>query len=325
MKPKVYITRLLPENIVAKISAVCDVSMWQEEDTPVPYDVLTEAVRDVDGLLCLLTDQIDANLIDQAANLKIISTLAVGFNNIDIEAAAGKGIIVSNTPDVLTETTADLTFALMLASARRIVEASDFTRQGKWKTWSPMLLAGQDIYGASLGIIGMGRIGEALVRRAQAFNMKVSYYNRSRKPETEQSLSIEYKDLNTLLGESDFVALMLPYTPETHHLIDRPQLAGMKQSAILINSARGGIVNEAALYDALVAGQIWAAGLDVFEQEPVPVDHPLLTLPNVTVLPHIGSASINTRMKMGDMAAEHLLDGLAGKEPRYTVKPRAAE
>ena len=322
-KPTIYVTRKLPDLIANRLEAACHVKMWEEADIPVPRDVLLREVRDADGLLCLLTERIDAELLQQAHRLKIVSNMAVGYNNIDVAAATAAGVMVANTPGVLTETTADLTFALLMATARRLVEASDLLRGGGWKTWSPMLLTGQDVYGATLGIIGMGAIGEAVARRARAFDMNVVYYNRSRRPEAEERYGLTYTDMDSLLSQSDYVCVMAPYTPETINLIDEPQLALMKPTAILINSARGGIVNEDALYRALKDGRIWAAGLDVFDVEPVPTDHPLLTLPNVVALPHIGSASIQTRMKMAHLSVDNLLLGLAGERPTFLVNPEA--
>ncbi|WP_102348887.1 2-hydroxyacid dehydrogenase [Bacillus sp. Marseille-P3661] len=321
MKQKIYITRKIPAEIVNKLSEQFYVSMWEEEDVPVPYDVLEKEIEDVDGLYCLLTDTIDANLMDKASNLKVISTMAVGYNNIDIQAATDRRIIVTNTPGVLTETTADLTFALLMATSRRLIEASDFLRNGKWKTWSPLLLSGQDIHGSTLGIIGLGSIGQAVARRAKGFNMNVLYYNRSRKLEAEKELGVQYVEKDQLLQESDFVVLLTPFTSETKHLIDAKELSLMKNTAILINTSRGEVVNEVALYESLKEGQIWAAGLDVFQQEPVPTDHPLLTLPNVVTLPHIGSASMQTRTAMAYLAADQLMDGLKGIAPKNTINP----
>lgn len=319
MRPKVFITRKMPDQIVRKIQNECDVSMWEDEDTPVPRGILEEKMANIDGLYCLLTESVDGELLAKAKKLKVISNMAVGYNNIDVEAATAKGIMVTNTPDVLTETTADLTFALLMATARRIPEASEFLRAGKWQTWSPMLLTGQDIYNSTLGIIGLGRIGEAVARRAAGFHMKVLYFNRSRKVEAEQKLGLTYCSLDTLLAESDFVCMMTPLTPETKNLLTREHFKRMKKTAILINTARGGIVNEQDLYDALCDGELWGAGLDVFEQEPVPLDHPLLTLPNVVTLPHIGSATVATRMRMADVAATNLLQALAGEKPEHLV------
>lgn len=298
-----------------QLEEVCEVSIWNQEDTPVPREILEEKIVDIDGLYCLLTDTIDEVLLQKASNLKVISNMAVGFNNIDVDAATKRGIIVTNTPGVLTETTADLTFALLMATARRITEASDFLRRGKWSSWSPMLLTGQDIYNSTMGIIGLGGIGKALAKRAQGFNMNVLYHNRSRKLDSEQELGLEYCSLEDLLKRSDYVCIMTPYTPETKNMIRDEHFKIMKDTSILINTARGGIVNENDLYYALKDGEIWAAGLDVFEQEPVDLDHPLLTLSNVITLPHIGSASIGTRTKMAEVVAENMLQALNGEIP----------
>lgn len=319
MKPTVYITRSIPNEIIQRISKHCEIRIWIETDIPVPREILEKEIEEVDGLFCLLTDTIDQALLERAKRLKVISNMAVGYNNIDIQATKDKGIIVTNTPGVLTETTADLTFALLMATARRLVESSNYLRSGDWNTWSPMQLTGQDIYGATIGIIGMGRIGASLAKRAKGFDMNILYYNRSRKLELEKTYQMKYVELNQLLNESDYVCIMTPYTPETKYLIEGKELALMKKTAILINTARGGIVNEKDLYNALLAGEIWAAGLDVFEQEPVPLDHPLLTLPNVVTLPHIGSASIQTRLKMANLAAENLLLALNNKTPKHVV------
>ncbi len=315
MRSKVYITRKLPDKIVGRMKEKYEVRMWHKDDEPVPRDVLEEEIKQVDGLFCLLTEQIDSSLLENAHRLKVVANMAVGYNNIDVEAAKSRAITVTNTPGVLTETTADLTFALLMAAARRIPESSDYLRDGKWETWSPMQLTGQDIHGATLGIVGMGRIGEAVAKRASGFNMNVMYHNRSRKNEAEGRLGLRYAEkLDDLLKEADFVCVLTPYTSETKNLIGREQLSLMKESAILLNTARGGIVNEDALYDALKNKKIWAAGLDVFEEEPVPLDHPLLSLPNLVTLPHIGSASIRTRMKMAEVAAENLMKVLDGEE-----------
>ncbi|NSL51925.1 2-hydroxyacid dehydrogenase [Calidifontibacillus erzurumensis] len=319
MKPKVLITRKIPQEIVEKISSVCDVDMWNEEEVPIPREVLEQKIVDVEGLFCLITEKIDADLLKKAKNLKVVSNMAVGYNNIDIEACRERGITVTNTPGVLTETTADLTFALLMATARRLIEASTYLRNGEWKTWSPMQLTGQDVYGATIGIIGMGRIGEAVARRAKAFDMNILYHNRNRKVDAEKTLGATYVELDELLKQSDFVVIMTPYTPETVNLISERELSLMKKTAVLINTARGGIVNEEALYNALKTGQIWAAGLDVFAIEPVSLDHPLLTLPNVVALPHIGSASIKTRLKMAELAADNLMKGVTNQRPDHVV------
>ena len=315
MKNTVYITRKLPDEVVNKLSSYFHVRMWEEENIPVPREILLKEIENVNGLICLLTDQIDKEVLSKAQHLKIISNVAVGYNNIDVQAAAKKGIIVTNTPGVLTETTADLTFALLMAAARRVVNASDILRNGEWGAWSLMQFTGQDIYGATLGVIGLGRIGEALVKRAKGFDMNILYYNRTRKQDKELELGIHYVDLKSLLQQSDYVCLMIPYSVEVHHLIGKEELSLMKKSAILINTARGGLVDEGALYEALRSGEIWASGLDVFEQEPLPLDHPLLTLSNVITLPHIGSASVNTRLGMAHLAADNMVRVLNGEEP----------
>lgn len=319
MRPKVYVTRMIPKDILAEIQAICDVEIWPEPDVPVPRDVLERAIAEVDGLYCLLTESIDATLLEKGKRLRIVSNMAVGYNNIDVQEATRRGIMVTNTPGVLTETTADLTFALLMMTARRMEESTQFLRKGEWKTWSPMLLAGQDIYGATLGIVGMGRIGEALAKRATGFEMKILYHNRSRKRDVEEKLGIEYRSLEGLLKESDYVCIMTPYTPETQNLIGENEFNMMKQTAILINTARGGIVDEDALYEALVNKEIWAAGLDVFETEPLSPNHPLLTLPNLVALPHIGSATVKTRRLMACLAAQNLIEALSGKTPTHLV------
>ncbi|MDF2962099.1 MAG: ghrB 1 [Paenibacillus sp.] len=321
---KIYITRKLPDEALQVIKKHCEVSIWDEEDIPVPREVLQEELKDADGVLCLLTERIDEQLLENAPRLKVISNMAVGYNNIDVAAATKRGIAVTNTPGVLTETTADLTFALLLATSRRLIEASDYLRNGQWKTWSPMQMTGQDIYGATLGIIGMGRIGESVAKRASGFDMELLYYNRSRKPEAEKAYNMTYCDMDTLLRKSDFIVVLTPYSPETVNLIDREQFALMKNTAVLINTARGGIVNEDALYEALTGGKIWAAGLDVFETEPLSPSHRLLTLPNVVALPHIGSASIQTRTKMAMLAADNLVLDVTGQKPLHLVNPEAA-
>nr|MBF6634021.1 D-glycerate dehydrogenase [Planococcus sp. (in: firmicutes)] len=252
---------------------------------------------------------------EAAPNLKIVSNLAVGYNNIDLDAARKHGVTVTNTPDVLTEATADLTFALILATARRIIEAEKTVRSGEWKSWTPMGMTGQNVGGATLGIIGMGRIGEAVARRAQGFGMDVLYHNRTRRSLED----VRYAGFEELLKVSDYVVILTPLTPETEGMIGADEIALMKETASLINVARGGIVDEMALYEALKDNKIWGAGLDVFEQEPVPLDHPLLTLPNVTVLPHIGSATIQTRLEMMALNAEAISACLESRSVKNRV------
>lgn len=320
MKPIVWITRKLPEEGIAPLREIAEVKMWSSEEQPMPAEELKQAAGEADAMWVMISDQITREVIEEAPKLKIIANLAVGYNNIDIKAAKEKGIIVTNTPDVLTGTTADLAFALMLATARRIPEAEGEVREGKWTGWSVNQLTGMDIHGATLGVVGMGRIGEAVARRGMGFDMRVLYHNRTRKPETEEKYGFEYAKLDILLKESDFVVLLTPLTSETKGLIGKREIALMKNSAILINVARGGVVDEQALYEALLNKEIWAAGLDVFETEPVPTDHPLLTLPNVVVLPHIGSASIRTRNNMMAKNVESIAACLQGKEVKSQVK-----
>lgn len=317
---KIYVTRKLPEMIREELQKHFEITEWNSEERPVPREVLLEKTKDVDGIFCMVTDQIDAEVINEARNLKVISNLAVGFNNIDVNLANEKDIIVTNTPDVLTDTTADLTFALLMATARKLIDASERLRKGDWKAWSPMQFTGKDISGSTLGVIGLGRIGEALVERAKGFDMKVIYHNRNRKIDKEAALDIEYRELEDLLMEVDFLVLLLPYSSEVYHFIGEKELSLMKKEAILINTARGGLVDEKALYQALNNKEIWAAGLDVFEEEPVAIDHPLLSLSNVTTLPHIGSASENTRLRMCQLVVDNLVNVLNGKEPITPIK-----
>ncbi|KQL37427.1 MULTISPECIES: D-glycerate dehydrogenase [Bacillaceae] len=316
---KIFITRKLPDEVVNPLREKFDVTMWHSDEISMTYDEIKSQAKDTHALWTVLSDKVDRALIESLPNLKVISNLAVGYNNIDVEAAKERGIIVTNTPGVLTETTADLAFSLLLATARRVTEAERDLRAGKWISWSPMQLTGMDVFGATLGIIGMGRIGEAVARRAKGFDMKVLYHNRSRKIEAEEQFGFTYVELDTLLQESDFIVLLTPLTAETKGLIGERELNLMKETAAIINVARGGIIDEKALYEALTTNKIWAAGLDVFEVEPVPLDHPLLTLPNVTVLPHIGSASIRTRMAMMQMNADDIAAVLENKEPKNKV------
>lgn len=320
MKPKIYITRKMDERVVAPLQEKFDVRMWESESEPVPRDVLLREVAEADALWAVISDTVDRELIEKGKKLKGIANMAVGYNNIDLEAAKEHGVLVTNTPDVLTETTADLTFALLLSTARQLTVAESELRKGNWKSWSPMGFTGMDVGGATLGIVGMGRIGEAVARRAKGFNMDVLYHNRNRKPDAEAEHGFEYRELDRLLEEADFVVLLTPYTPETAGLIGARELGLMKRTAVLINVSRGGIVDETALYNALADNTIWAAGLDVFETEPVSLENPLLSLPNVTVLPHIGSASIKTRLAMMDVNAQAIVDVLEGREPENIVR-----
>lgn len=319
MKPSVFITRKLPDELVAPLKEKFTVRMWDSEDVAVTKTVLREEISQADALWTMLSDTINREMLESATNLKVISNLAVGFNNIDTEAAKEKDIIVTNTPDVLTETTADLAFGLLLATARRFNSAEKELREGGWLSWTPMGFTGMDVHGTTIGIIGMGRIGEAVARRAKGFNMHVLYHNRSRKLETEEEFGVEYAELDNLLKRADHVVILVPFTEETKGMIGERELSLMKKTATLISVSRGGIVDEVALYDALKNETIFAAGLDVFETEPIPVGHPLLALPNVTAVPHIGSASVETRRTMMKMNVEAITDVLEGIEPKNRV------
>lgn len=308
---RAFVTRRLPEEALEIARSAAEVEVWPDE-LPPPRSMLLEKAAAADGLLCLLTDAIDAALLDRAPKLRVVSQMAVGIDNIDIPACTARGISVGNTPGVLTETTADLAFALLMAAARRITEGERCLRSGLWKTWSPMLLTGPDVHHATLGIVGLGRIGYEVARRAFGFEMRILYTNRTRNEAAERDFGAEFVDLNILLAESDFVSMHTPLTPETRHMIGPAEFTKMKPTAVFVNTARGPIVDQRALYEALRDCRIAAAGIDVFEVEPLPMDDPLLTLNNVVLVPHIGSASIATRTKMAVLAAENLVAGLMG-------------
>ncbi len=321
-KPKVFITRIVPAKGIEMVREVCEVDLWESDDV-VPREILLQKVQDIDGLYCLLTDKVDAELLDRAPRLKVVSNMAVGFDNIDVPECTKRGIPVGNTPGVLTDTTADFAFALMMAAARRIVEGVDYVRAGKWKTWGPTLLMGQDIHHSTLGVVGFGRIGKGMAQRAQGFGMRVLFYD-TVPVDLEEARSVyqaEPADLETLLRESDFVSLHVPLTKETYHMISTRELKLMKKTAILVNTSRGPVVDPKALYEALKNGEIAYAALDVTEPEPIPLDDPLLTLPNCIIVPHIASASVATRTKMATMAAENLIAGLKGERLPNCVNP----
>lgn len=322
-KPRVFVTRLIPETGLELVSNYCEADIWSDE-LPPPREMLLERVKGVDGILALLTDKIDAGVMDAAGpNLRVISNYAVGYDNVDIAEATRRNIPVGNTPDVLTDTTADLAFALLMAAARRIIEGDRYVREGKWKTWGPRVLLGQDVSGATLGIVGFGRIGKAMSERAAGYGMKVIYYH----PFCEfdplaKEIGADCVDFDTLLRESDFVSIHVPLTDETRHMFDAEAFGKMKSTAILINTARGPIVDPEALYHALKDGTINYAALDVTEPEPIPMDSPLLTLDNIVIVPHIGSASVQTRGRMAEMAAQNLIAGLQGERLPHCVNPQ---
>jgi glyoxylate reductase len=319
MKPYIFISRKLPNEVIEPLHAHYEVGMWEEEEIPVPKERLIEEVTRADALLSMLSDTIDQDVLSAGKNLKIVANNAVGFNNIDVQAASEFGIAVCNTPDVLTDSTADLTFALMLATARRIVEAAEYIKKDLWEGSSPLFFAGHDIHHKTLGIVGMGRIGEAVAKRATGFGMKIKYYNRTRKPNAEAQLGAEYTPFDELVKTSDFIVCLTPLTEETRNLFTREVFKKMKKSAIFINVSRGPVVDEDALYQALVAGEIAAAGLDVFEKEPIRATHPLLQLPNVVAIPHIGSATIETRIAMMELCLENIQLVLSGQKPKTLV------
>lgn len=320
-RPKVYVTRRIPQPALDLIRAVADLSMWDREDVPPPREVVLRDARQVDGLLTLLTDRIDGQVMDAAPRLKVVSNFAVGFDNIDIPAATSRGIVVTNTPEVLTDTVADFAFCLILSAARRLVEADAYTRAGKWKTWEPLLLAGQDVHGATLGLIGLGRIGSAVARRAKGFEMRVIYYDPYRRQDLETSLGIEYRPFADVLRDADVLSVHVPLSEQTRHLIGGEQFGMMKKTAVFVNTSRGPVVDQRALAEALASRRIFAAGIDVFEQEPIPADDPLLRLDNVVVVPHIASASVPTRIRMATLAAENLVAVLQGRRPPNPVNP----
>ncbi len=311
-KPRVYVTQRIPDQGLNLIRDFCDATVWPEE-LPPPREEILRQTRDCDGLVSLLTDTIDGELLDACPQLRVVSNMAVGFDNIDVPAATARGVLVGNTPGVLTETTADFAFALLLATARRIVEGVDYARAGKWRTWGPMLLLGTDVHHATLGLVGLGRIGVEMAKRARGFDMRVLYYDVYRREDLEREMDITYAALDEVLAQADFVSIHTPLTPETRHLMNRERFAAMKSSGALINTSRGPVVETDALVEALRSGQIAYAALDVTEPEPLPADHPLMSMPNCIVTPHIASASGATRGKMAEIAARNLIAGLKGE------------
>ena len=321
-KPKVFVSRVIPEEGLARVREATDAAVW-EDDLPPPRDALLAAIEGCDGVLTLLTDRVDDEFLDHAGpQLKVVSNFAVGFDNIDVAACTARGVPVGNTPGVLTETTADLAWALLMAAARRLVEGDRYVRDGKWKTWGPMLLMGPDVHGATLGIVGFGRIGQAVARRARGFGMRIVYHDLHRSPkQVEAEFDATYMTLEGVLHESDFVSLHTVLSPETKGLINAERLGWMKPTAVLVNTSRGPVIDSMALVDALRNGTIAAAALDVTDPEPLPADHPLVGLDNCLIVPHIASASRATRGKMASMAAANLLAGLRGERLPTPVNP----
>ena len=323
---RVFVARLIPEEGLRMVRDAADADIWTDELPPSRGELLRR-IRGMDGVLTLLSDRVDDEFLDTAGpQLKVVSNFAVGFDNIDVAACTRRGIPVGNTPGVLTETTADLAWTLLMAAARRIVEGADYVRADKWKAWGPLLLLGPDVHGATLGIVGFGRIGQAVARRAKGFGMRILYHDVARAPEAvETSLGARFVPLDELLAESDFVTLHVNLTPETRHLIDSSALARMKPTSILVNTARGPVVDSMALVHALREGEIAGAGLDVTDPEPLPASHPLVGLPNCLIVPHIASATRATRGKMAEMAAANLLAGIRGERLPTAVNPEVYE
>lgn len=312
LKPPILVTRVLPQTFMDRMAAVATVDVWTELD-PIPADELARRSAGLEGLVCTLTDRIDTAYLDGAPKLRVISQVAVGVDNIDLAACTSRGIPVGHTPEVLTETTADTAVALLLSVVRRLPEGERFIRAGEWTAWDPDFLLGEDVHHTTVGIVGLGRIGTAVARRLRGFDVRLLYYNRSRKLELENELGIESRSLDQLLVESDHVVLTIPLRPETYHLIDERCLRLMKPNSTLVNIARGGVVDNLALAKALREGWIGRAALDVTEPEPIPTDHPLVGLDQCLIIPHIGSASYSSRDGMSDLAVDNLVAGLAGE------------
>ena len=322
MRPRVFVSRRMRDAGLNLVLEFCDADVWDEEMPPA-REVLLEKVRGVDGFLSMLTDRVDAELLDAAGpQLKVVSNHAVGFDNIVVADATARGIPVGNTPGILTDATADLAFALLLAAARRLVELEKYIRAGKWKTWHPSMLLGMDLVGKTLGLVGFGRIGQAVAKRAVGFDLRVIFYDPTAKPEFG---AIKMNSLDELLRESDFVSVHAPLNESTRHMVNADFLSKMKPNAVFVNTSRGPVVDQAALYEALKAKQIFAAGLDVTDPEPLPLDSPLLTLENCVIVPHIGSASERTRDAMARLAAENLIAGLKGERLPHCINPEVYE
>jgi glyoxylate reductase len=319
-KPKVFVTREIPAAGLAKVVAACDADVWPEH-LPPSREVLLQRIAGCEGILSLLTEKVDAEFMDAAGpQLKVISNFAVGFNNIDVEEATRRKIRVGNTPDVLTDATADMAFALLISASRRIVESQDYIRAGKWKTWEPLGHIGVDLIGRTIGIVGMGRIGFAMAKRCHGgFAMKVLYHDKYRNEQAEKEFGAQQVDVDRLLKESDFVSVHTDLNETTKGMFNAAAFRKMKNTAVFINSARGPIHDQKDLHDALQGGEIFAAGLDVTDPEPIPMDDPLLTLPNCVIAPHIASATVSSRNGMAEIAADNLIAGLKGEPLRCWV------
>ena len=319
-KPRVAVTRIIPDAGLDLLRQNADIVLWEDEMPPSPEE-LDKLLEGADGALTLLTDRIDGEVLDRHPDLKVVSNFAVGFDNVNVPDATARGVAVCNTPTVLNEATAEMAFTLMVAAGRRVMEGVDYVRAGKWKTWGPTLLMGQGLTGRTLGIVGFGRIGRMLAKMVAGFDMDILVYDVYQDPKAEEELGVRYVSLHELLTQSDFISLHVALTDETRHMIGAEQFAQMKPNAVLVNAARGPVVDTDALVDALKSGEIFAAGLDVTDPEPLPADHPLMSLPNCTVVPHIASGTVASRDAMAELAAGNVLDVLNGREPRAIVNP----
>lgn len=323
---KVLVTRELFEESIDMLKQYAKVEVYQSANKPIPNEILIDKIKEVDGIITLLTDKINEEIMDLAPKLKVISNYAVGYDNIDVSAATQRGIIVTNTPGILTETTADLTFGLLIALSRRIAEGDRFVRNREWvNAWGPKMFIGSDVHGKTLGIVGLGRIGTEVARRAKGFDMDIVYYDTYRDVEKEEKMNITYAPFSELITKSDFITLHVPLTDQTRHLISKEQFKKMKTTAYIINTSRGPVIDQQALHNALVKGNIAGAALDVFEEEPINHNSPLLELENVLLTPHIGSASVETRKKMSKTAAKNVIAVLKGEKPPNLVNPEVLE
>ncbi|MGE0820759.1 MAG: 2-hydroxyacid dehydrogenase [Candidatus Binatia bacterium] len=318
MPTQIFVTRQIPEPALALLRSYSQVSVW-ERDEVIPRETLLSRLHEVDALLCMVTERIDTELLSHAPRVRIVANMAVGYDNVDVPALTQRGVVLTNTPGVLTETTADLAFALLLGIARRLGEGERIVRSGRWGTWSPFAFLGTDVHHATLGIVGLGRIGMEVAKRASGFSMRILYTNRGRNVEAEDRYQCVKVELPTLLRESDFVMVLVPLSGETRHLLSTPQFKLMKPSAFLINVSRGPVIDQRALYAALRDGGVAGAALDVTDPEPILADDPLLTLENCLVVPHVGSASIATRTRMATLAAENIAAFLSGQHPLTPV------
>ncbi len=319
-KARAFISRKIPQPAIDIVAAACDYAIW-DDTLAAPRDLFLKEAAQSDGVLVMPSEKINDEFLDAAPRCKVVCNMAVGYDNIDMPALSKRGVLATNTPDVLTETTADVAWALLMASARRLVEGQKTMEAGQWSAWHPFYMLGQDVYGATIGIVGAGRIGAAVARRADAFGMRVLYHNRKRSPQLEVTTGADYRAFDDLLRESDYVVMTAPLTTETRGMFGTREFGLMKDSAIFVNVARGAVVKERELYEALKAGRPWAAGIDVFEVEPTPRDNPLFTLPNFTGTPHVGSATLRTRTAMATLAAKNLVAVLMGQPPLTPINP----